>query len=181
MPAASRIEHGFASRILVGGVGYHNLRDASLGPILIGQIRNLGWPQGVEFEDLSYGPIGIMHNLESREPYDRLVLIAGVKRGRKPGSVHTYRWDAQIPDEEEVQARVAEAVTGVVSLDNLLIVASWFRKLPPHVIVIEVEADDENWGPSFSEAVAGAIPEMIAKLRSVVTGPSTVRNRNAKK
>ena len=171
MPAVSRIESGSGLRVLVGGVGYHNLRDSSIGPVLIEQIRNLDWPQGVEFEDMSYGPIGIMHNLESREPYDRLVLIAGLKRGRKPGSVHSYQWQAELPQEEEVQARVAEAVTGVVSLDNLLIIGSWFRKLPKNVIVIEIETNDENWGPGFSDAVSSAIPEVIKTLRSVVRQP----------
>ena len=145
-------------RVLICGVGYDNLRDSSLGPVLIEQLRTMNWPVGFEFEDLSYGPIGIMHNLDSRVPYDRLVLVAGVKRGRRPGSVHAYRWGGSLPNEEEVQARVAEAVTGVVSLDNLLIIGTWFRKLPSEVFVVEVEVEDENWGSGFSEAVTRAIP-----------------------
>src|SRR6516164_3614495 len=159
-------------RVLIGGVGYDNLRDSSLGPVLIEQLRTMNWPVGFEFEDLSYGPIGIMHNLDSRVPYDRLVLVAGVKRGRKPGSVHAYRWGGSLPNEEEVQARVAEAVTGVVSLDNLLIIGTWFRKLPPEAMVIEVESVEEDWGPGFSDAVARAIPAVIEAIKLAVEHPA---------
>jgi len=168
VPAVSKTD----MRVLIGGVGYHNLRDASLGPMLIDQLRGLEWPTGVELEDLSYGPIGIMHNLDSREPYDRLVLVAGVQRGRDAGSVHSYCWEGHLPAEDEVQARVAEAVTGVVSLDNLLIIGTWFRKLPPEAMVIEVESVEEDWGPGFSDAVARAIPAVIEAIKLAVEHPA---------
>jgi len=127
-------------KILIAGVGYRNLRDLSLGPVLTDRLSRDAWPQGVEVEDLSYGPIGVMHNLDERDPYDRIIFVAGVRRDRQPGRVHCYRWEHQLPDREEVQARVAEAVTGVISLDNLLIIATYFGKLPRDVMVIEVEA-----------------------------------------
>ena len=161
-------------RVLIGGVGYHNLRDASLGPVLVERLQAMHWPKGVDLEDLSYGPIGIMHNLDAREPYDRLVLVAGVRREREPGSVHSYRWEGNLPGDEEVQARVAEAVTGVVSLDNLLIIGTWFRKLPAEVLVVEVEAVDEEWGPGFSEAVERAVPKTIEAIRLAAAQAASV-------
>jgi len=153
-------------RVLVAGVGYQFLRDLSFGPIVVALLRREQWPGGVEIEDLSYGPIAILHNLEARPPYDRIVLIAGVKRGRPAGQVTQYRWDGRLPeDEEEIQARVAEAGSGVISLDNLLVVLTWFRRLPKELVVIEVEGSDEDWGEGFSPEVERAIPEVVSAVR----------------
>jgi hypothetical protein len=74
-----------------------------------------------------------------------------------------------LPPPEEVQARVAEAVTGVISLDNLLIIATYFGKLPRDVVVIEVEAADEGWGEGFTPDVEAVIPQVIEKIRYHVT------------
>ena len=167
MPVVSRAERG---KMLIAGVGYRNLRDMSLGPVLTDRLKLSDWPQGVEVEDLSYGPIGVMHNLDARGPYDRILLVAGVKRNRQPGGMYCYRWARQLPGPEEIQARVAEAVTGVISLDNLLVIATYFGKLPRDVLVIEVEAADEGWGEGFSPHVQKAIPKVIAAIRRHVSG-----------
>jgi hydrogenase maturation protease len=146
-------------RVLVGGVGYRNLRDHSIGPWLAdrlaGRARN-----GIEVEDLSYHPIGLAQNLQDREPYDRLVLVSAVTRGREPGTIEAYRWPGELPAPEEVQARVAEAVTGVISLDNLLAVVGTFGGLPDDVRVVEVEPADEGWGEGFSPQVQSRLAEI---------------------
>ncbi len=111
-----------------------------------------------------------MHNLDARPPYDRIVLVGAVKRGRPAGDVLRYSWRRQLPDAEEIQARVAEAVTGVISLDNLLIIATYFDKLPPDVVVIEVEALDEDWGEEFSPEVERAVPRVVEEIRRSIAG-----------
>lgn len=156
--------HG-AARILIASVGYECLRDLSVGPLVLRRLREQQWPDGVELEDLSYGPIGVMHNLEARPPYDRIVLLAGVGRNRQPGRVYSYSWNRELPHPEELQARVAEATTGVISLDNLLIIATYFDKLPRDVVVVEVEALNGDWGAELSPEVARAMPLMIGEVR----------------
>jgi Ni,Fe-hydrogenase maturation factor len=74
-------------RVLIAGVGYRNLRDLSIGPVLIDRLKKEKWPSGVEVEDLSYGPIGVMHNFDDRPPYDKIIFLAGVNRNRRPGQV----------------------------------------------------------------------------------------------
>jgi Ni,Fe-hydrogenase maturation factor len=111
-----------------------------------------------------------MHNLDERGPYDRIIFVAGVRLDRQPGGMYCYRWERQLPDPEEVQARVAEAVTGVISLDNLLIIATYFGKLPRDVMVIEVEAADASWGEGLTPYVETAIPKVIEEIRYYVTG-----------
>ena len=167
MPVESRAE---SAKMLIAGVGYRNLRDMSLGPVLTDRLSQDAWPQGVEVEDLSYGPIGVMHHLDERGPYARIIFVAGVRRDRQPGGLYCYRWEHQLPDPEEVQARVAEAVTGVISLDNLLIIATYFGKLPRDVMVIEVEAAEASWGEGFTPDVETAIPKVIEQLRYYATG-----------
>lgn len=174
MPVASKIERErtlepHPVRLLIGGIGYRNLRDLSLGPVLIDQWKQLEWPAGVEVEDLGYGPIGIMHNLDSRVPYDAMILIAAVHRGREAGRIYSCRWNHQLPDEEEIQARVAEAIAGVVDLDNLLIIASYFRKLPQNVVVIEVEvAEEETWGEGLSNEMDRLLPQLLNKVQAEI-------------
>jgi Ni,Fe-hydrogenase maturation factor len=111
-----------------------------------------------------------MHSLDERAPYDRIIFVAGERRNRQPGGVYCYHWEHQLPDPQEVQARIAEAVTGVISLDNLLIIATYFGKLPRDVVVIEVEASDDGWGDGFTPPVEAAIPKVIEEICYHVTG-----------
>ena len=146
-------------RVLVGGVGYRFLRDGSIGPWLSDRLAERAG-NGIEVEDLSYHPVGLTQNLQERPPYDRLVLVAAVNRGRPPGTVEAYRWDGQLPDRDAIQERVSEAVTGVISLDNLLIVCGALGGLPDDVRVIEVEPADEGWGEGFSPDIEARLAEV---------------------
>ena len=155
-------------RTLIGGVGYSYLRDGSVGPLVVAELAREAWPDGVLVEDLSYGPIAVLQRLQEADPpFDRLVLVAAVRRGRAPGTVTTYRWDHRLPDAAEIQARVAEAVTGVISLDNLLVVVGFFNALPRNVSVLEVEPEDEGWGEGLSRVVEAAWPRVIDGLREL--------------
>src|SRR5262249_25122968 len=157
-------------RTLIGGVGYSYLRDGSLGPLVAAALARQAWPGGVVVEDLSYGPIAVMQRLQDADPpFDRLVLVAAVRRGRTPGTLTAYRWDRHLPDPAEIQARVAEAVTGVISLDNVLVVVGFFNALPPDVMVVEVEPEDEGWGEGLSHAIEMARHRVEETVRALAT------------
>ncbi|CAN5733437.1 hypothetical protein BH20ACT11_BH20ACT11_09930 [soil metagenome] len=146
-------------RVLVGGVGYRFLRDNAVGLYMTDQL-SARVTDGIEAEDLGYHPIGFIFNLEERPAYDRIVLVGAVARGREPGTVTTYRWDHALPSPEEIQERVSEAVTGVVSLDNLLIITEALGTLPDDVRVIEIEPADETWGEGFSPLIESKLTEI---------------------
>ncbi|MDQ3767939.1 MAG: hydrogenase maturation protease [Actinomycetota bacterium] len=156
-------------RVLVGGVGYRFLRDNAVGVILTDQLAAAATDR-IEVEDLGYHPIGFIFNLQEREAYDRIVLVAGIARGREPGTVTTYRWDHELPSPKEIQNRVSEAVTGTVSLDNLLIITEAFGAFPDDVRVVEIEPADETWGEGFSPVVEAKLPELEEAVWSL-TGP----------
>lgn len=147
-------------RVLVGGVGYRFLRDESVGPWAIEQLESRAGGD-VEVEDLGYHPVGFIHNLQEREPYDRIVLISAVRRGRPAGTVDVYRWDGELPDRDAIQERVAEAVTGTISLDGLLIVTEALGPMPDDVRVVEIEPGPEGWGEEFSPDVAGRLDDVL--------------------
>lgn len=146
-------------RTFVGGVGYSHLRDYSVGPIVVERLerraRAEGWPDDIEVGDLSYDPVKIVHWLDAEDPpFDRLILVSAAARGREPGDVTAYRWDQTLPDSEQVQARVAEAVTGVIDVDNLLVVVAALGTPPADIYVVEVEPALEAMGDELTAAVA---------------------------
>jgi len=147
-------------RVLVGGIGYRNLRDGSIGlhviERLVGRAGN-----DVEVEDVSYHPVGLSQNLEDRPDYDRIVLVGAVARERAAGTVTAYRWDGLLPDDEEIQTRVSEAVTGVISLDNTLVVCGALGGFPDDVRVVEVEPGSEHWGEELTPEVEERLPEIV--------------------
>ncbi len=157
-------------RVLVAGVGYSNLRDLSVGPALVERLRQRPWPASVEVEDLSYGAIHVLHWLQEGQRLDALILLGATARGREPGSTHRYPWVAPAVTADQIQERVAEAVTGVISLDGLLVVLGYFGALPPRVTIIEVEPRDDDWGPDFSDVVDRALDDVERLVEDEIEG-----------
>lgn len=157
--------------VLIAGVGYPYLRDLSVGPMLVPELQRLSWSTGIEVDDWSFNPIAIVQRMEERPSfYDRIVLVAGVERGREPGHICCYRWQGELPDAEEIQDRIGESVMGVISLDNLLVVCQHFGVFPPDVIVIEIEPEDTGWGPGFTPCVEAALSEVVKSVRLAAEG-----------
>ena len=166
-------------RTLIAGVGYSNLSDLSAGPLVAARLRRERWPVHVEVEDLSYGPVAVVHRFaEASPPYRRLVLVGAADRGRKAARLHSYRWAGVLPPAEEIQARVAEAVTGVIDLDNLLVVAQQFGALPEEVFVVEVQPVVTDFGLEPGPEVAALLPEACRLARRIaLAGSAAVAGR----
>jgi hypothetical protein len=166
-------------RVIVGGVGYRNLRDHSVGLAVTDLLALRGLAPGGEaaaevvVEDLSYNPLAVGWRLDDEPPAERvarIVLVAGVARGtRVPGSIVAYRWDRVLPPPDEVQRAVTEAVTGIISVDNTLIMLAHFGALPPEAIVVEVEPLVHEFGEAFSAPVAARFEELCALVMTLAT------------
>jgi hydrogenase maturation protease len=155
-------------RVLIGGVGYRDLCDHSFGVRLVDALAADRWPPDVAVEDLSYGPVAVVQRLEDDAPEDRfdLAIFAGAtERGRVPGTLDVYRWDKALPGPSGIQSAIAEAVTGVIALENTLIVARHFNALPGEVVVIEVEPELH----AFGDVMSGAVIRALEHARGVVT------------
>ena len=167
-PAAGRDGRDAPRRVLVAGVGYDNLRDQSVGPLALALLAQHDWPAGVELEDLSAGAVHVTHALQAREPYAAAVFVAAAQRGDPPGTVRVSRYTHGTASAEEVQIRVTEAVTGVVSIDTLLTVLDHFGAHPARVITVEVEPLDVGWGSELSPPVDASLGRVQAAVTSAV-------------
>jgi hydrogenase maturation protease len=165
-------------RVIVGGVGYRNLRDHSIGVEVADRLETAAWVDDVVVEDLSYNPIAVVQRLEDEPPgqrFQRAVVVAAVARGgRPPGTVTAYRWDGALPADEDIQRAVTEAVTGVIALDNTLVVARHFGALPDEVVVVEIEPAVQEFGDMFSEVVGRQLDGVCQLVRLLATRADAV-------
>jgi len=152
--------------VLVSGIGYSNLSDMSFGRVLLATLVEMDWPAEVHVEDLNFGPIMIYQWLEgSPIKFDKAVFVGAARRNRQPGALEVYRWDGKLPGDAEIQSRIEEAITGVIDLDNLLIVCKHFGVLPDDVRLVEVEPQSQEWGVEFSPLVAARVSEAIEAVK----------------
>lgn len=159
--------------ILIGTVGYHCLRDYSVGPMLLPHLQEMSWPAGVEVDELNWGPIAIVQRFQAEEtPFERVVILTARDQGRPPGTLTLRRWRGGLPDDERLQARVAEAVTGVISVDNLLIIGEHFDIWPDETFLVDVEPGPEEAGETFTPAVESAVPDILDTVRHAALAPS---------
>ena len=164
-----------AGRVLIGGVGYRWQRDASFGLIATDALQHETWPEHVAVADLGYGALYVAQDLADADPpYARLVLLAGVTRGRRPGELYRCRWQGPLPDPEEIQARVREAGAGVIDLDHLLVIAAYFGALPTEVITLELEPVDVAGGEGLSPGAAARLPGALEQARRAALAPLPV-------
>jgi hydrogenase maturation protease len=165
-------------RVIVAGVGYRNLRDHSVGVEVADHLETIPWAHDVVVEDLSYNPIAVGQRLEDEPPgrrFERAVVVAAVERsGRPPGTVAVYRWNGALPTDEEIQRAVTEAVTGVIALDNTLVVTRYFGALPEEVVVVEVEPAVHEFGDTFSGVVGRQFEGICDLVQTLATDADAV-------
>ena len=163
MPAVSTGDGAARGKVLLAGVGYPNLRDVSVGPVLSERLALLELPAGVEVHDYSFGAIDAVHRLK-QGAYDVAVFFGAMDRGDPPGTIRNYEWDPAPRDPEVVQGHVAEAAQAVISLETTLVVTAYFGALPADTRVFEVEPGDFEFGDQFSPVVSDAVEKLQAML-----------------
>ena len=167
-------------RTVIGGVGYRNLRDHSFGIVMSDELEPLADPPALLIEDLCYGPVAVGQwflDEAIAAPITRAVFITAIARddGRPPGTISAYRWDHVLPSDDEIQRAVTDAVTGVIFLDNTLIVTQWMGALPTETIVVEVQPIEHAFGDEMSPAVAAAYPEVKSLVMQLATDAAAAR------
>ena len=158
--------------VLIAGVGHPNLKDLSFGQILLPQLEKQEWPEDVDLENLSFGAIAVLQWFQDFPgKYEKVVFVSAAERqGRAPGTLSSYKWDFPKLDVKVVQECVSESVTGIISLDNLLIILQQFGALPTMVEVIEIEPVDSNIGFECSPEIASRFSEFTDVVREKVLG-----------
>ncbi len=156
-------------KILIGTIGYHNLRNHSIGPVLLTQLQKMDWPKGVDLEEMNWGPIAIVQKFQTLPvSYDKMILLSAVERKeRQIGEIDVFRWMGRLPDEEQIQACIGDAVTGVISVENLLIIGEYFKIWPAELFLVDVEPGPDQAGPEFTAEVNRIIPDVIDTIREL--------------
>jgi len=162
-------------KIFVGTVGYHILRNHSIGPILLPQLRKQDWPEGVFVDELNWGPIAVVQQFEALEvPYDRIILLTAIERPNRPiGQINVFQWQGGLPDEKQIQACVGDAATGVISVENLLVIGQYFNVWPAELFIVDVEPGPEIAGEHLTEEVAVKVPQVLQVLQKLVQNNTT--------
>lgn len=164
-------------RALVGVVGYRNLRDFSAAFEVMEQLSSLDLGAHAVVEDTSYNPVAVVQWLEGLTPadrFDRAVFVSSLARGHEPGRVTAYRWDGGMPPDDQVQQAITEAVTGIIAVENTVVVGGYFKVLPAEVVLIEIEPLEHEFGPELSAPVRAAIPAVCALVQRLVLEPDSI-------
>jgi hypothetical protein len=147
-------------KTLIGIVGYSPVLECyPLGPKLMSAIKaDLREVHSADVDNMTWSPIHIVQRFQDEEADrpDRLILIGLSACSRKPGTVTAFRWlGGQLP-ETVVQERVYEAVTGIVDIENTLMIGEYFGVWPRDLFTVEADiqadafgrmviADNEGW------------------------------------
>lgn len=150
-------------KILIGNVGYHNLTNYSVGMFLLAKLKEMKWPDSVELDELNWGPIAIVQNFQAQKiPYSRVVILTALNRkSRQIGELTLRKWEGGMPADKDIQACIGDAVTGVISVENLLIIGEHFKIWPKEVFIIDIEPGPEKTGPNLD-------PELESRLESLI-------------
>ncbi len=169
------------ARVIVGGVGYPDLCDYSIGIDVQERLSTWNAPPNVSVEDLSYNPIAVIQRLNdepSESCFNRMVIVSAVKRGnRAAGTVSCYRWDGILPSDEEIQDAVTDAVTGIIALENTLVITRYFNALPAETIVVEVEPEAHEFGAALSAPVRSVFEQVCELVKTMATDDAAVAQR----
>lgn len=154
-------------RVLIGVVGFSPLIEAfPLGPGLMRRLEAGPWPDvDAAIENMTWSPIHIVQRFQDGSlAADRLVLIGAADVCREPGRIACYRWQGGSLPPAALQERVYEAVTGIVCLDNTLLIGEHFAVWPREVFTVELDM----WPQTFGEIVM-AEAEGAADRASLLT------------
>jgi hypothetical protein len=135
-------------RVIIGIVGYYGfVRGYPLGPELMERLQALPWSRDAEIREMNWGPVAIVQDFQAApERPDRVVLVGALDRGLPEGTVSCRRWTGGAFDPAAVQRRMFEAVTGVISLDNLLVIGEQFGIWPAETCTVELQWPDSGLG-----------------------------------
>ena len=137
------------NKILIGIVGYSPVLDSyPLGPNLMNNLNERDWANmHVDVQNMTWSPIHVTQRVqENKLEFDRVVLVGSKTISTQPGKVECYKWECKEVDEIKIQERIFEGVTGVVSLDNTLVIGDYFKIWPKEVFTVEVDLPGEAFG-----------------------------------
>ncbi len=155
--------------ILVAGVAELYQGDLDLGRVAVERLAAEDFGDDVLVEELSYGAVAVAQRLEDLRP-DVLVLVGATARGREPGSVQRRELGSSQLTPQELQLAVGDAVTGYVTIDLLVEVATALGALPPRIVTIEVEPLSQEPAEQMTALAQAGLERALDLVRAEVAG-----------
>ena len=158
-----------SKKTLIGTVGYHVLGNHSMPPMLFHHLKDMQWPDYVTVDELNWGPVAVVQMFQAESPpFEKVIILCALERkGREIGTIDVFQWKGNLPDEEQIQACVGDAATGVISVENLLVIGEYFKIWKDEVYLIDVEPGPEIAGEEWTEEMQGAIPDIISVIKQL--------------
>lgn len=159
-------------KTLVGTVGYHLLGNHSIGPILLPQLQKVIFPPHVQVDELNWGPVAVIQRFQAEQiSFQRVVLLCAIERPhRNIGDITVFQWKGGLPDEHQIQACMGDAATGVISVENLLVIGEYFEIWEDEVFLVDVEPGEETAGEQLTDAVENKIPKILQTVYTLALG-----------
>lgn len=142
-------------------------------PMMYHQLEKMSWPGHVKIDELNWGPVAVVQMMEAETPpFERVIILCSIERAdREIGQIDVFRWLGKLPDEEQIQACVGDAATGVISAENLLVIGEYFKVWKDEVYLVDVEPGMEVAGEKWTEEMVSCIPDVISTIkRLALTG-----------
>ncbi len=155
--------------ILVAGVAELYQGDLDLGRVAVERLAAEEFGDDVLVEELSYGAVAVAQRLEDLRP-DVLVLVGATARGREPGSVQRRELGPSQLTPRELQLAVGDAVTGYVTIDLLVEVATALGALPARIVTIEVEPISQEPAEQMTALAHAGLERALDLVRAEVAG-----------
>lgn len=135
---------------IIGIVGYSAILDCfPLGPHLMQALQAAVVDEpNIVIENFTWSPVHIVQRFETGEMSRpaRIVLVGQAALSEKAGEVYACEWLGGSQSELKVQERVYEAVTGIVDLENTLMIGEYFRVWPKECFTVEVDLPGSTFG-----------------------------------
>lgn len=143
------------------------MKNHSIGSALLPKLLKMKWAPGVDLDELNWGPIAIVQKFQSLPTtYDRIILLSALERpGREIGDITVFEWKGKLPGEELIQRCIGDAVSGIISVENLLIIGEYFKIWKGETFIVDVEPGPEHAGEDFTEEMQATIPDIILTLQ----------------
>jgi hypothetical protein len=143
-------QHASAPTLLIGIVGFTPILDSyPLGPKLMSSLEaRLAGRARIAVENMTWSPIHVVQRFQDEGAIrpGRLVLVGAAAACARPGAVRAFRWmGGRLPD-AVIQERIYEAVTGIVDLENTLVIGAYFEAWPEEAYTVEIDLPADTFG-----------------------------------
>ena len=163
-----------SKRVLIACIGNIFLGDDGFGVEVAQHLRRRAYPAGVQVIDFGISGIELAYSLLN--PYDELVLVDAVQRGKQPGTVYLIEPDlTALNAQTGVDARRVGLDTHSMDPLKVLAFAKTLGAQPVHTLLVGCEIanvgngeDYEEMQMGLSEPVQAAVPEAVKIVDSLI-------------